>query len=161
MSTINKKEEDPDQSKKGKRVNDENLSSLKEDTIIQHKKLCKNDPSKMSNSKVQKTNVIKHNLQMNSANDLFQAEIDRITYAHENTAPINLGYIVFDQTKYNMFFKNNPGYGITKSHLQQFIAMSTEINEIKANIYFSTLVKSKWSPTFNVSYICSIYFNIY
>jgi len=45
MSTI-KKEQEPGQSKKGKRVNDGNLSSLKEDTIIRHKKLYKNNVTK-------------------------------------------------------------------------------------------------------------------
>lgn len=66
-----------------------------------------------------------------------------------STDIVKHGYVIFDHTKYNLYSKNNSDFDTTLQ-VQQFLKLSIEENEIEANILFTSLMKTNWSPVLNV-----------
>lgn len=105
--------------------------------------------------------------------DLFEASVSSIEKCfksfEEEDYPMcsktKLVYAIFDNTKYNMHFKNNSDFSTTESGLQQLILMSIEKNEIQANINFNNLLNANWSPVIGVRldiiYLFSLIINSY
>ncbi|XP_025205348.1 uncharacterized protein LOC112601785 [Melanaphis sacchari] len=86
--------------------------------------------------------------EMKVVDDLFQKEVNNTIKHIDKYTPTlpNVGYIIFDPSKYNLNF--NDKFDITRSHSQQLLLMSIEKNELEANIIFNNLMKSNWSPVF-------------
>jgi len=158
MSTKNKNKETDERHSKKNAKNDKNIHSLKEDIRKKHKKCYKIDMDRFSISdkviddEFCKKRTSKNDFQLDNIDYFFQAEMDRMTYTHENTVPLNLGYVIFDHTKYNLFFEKNLEHNAIGSHLYQLIMMSVQKNEFSANITYNFLMKADWSPTFKVSF---------
>jgi len=88
---------------------------------------------------------------MKVVDDLFQKEVNNTIKQNEDTYPPvlpTIGYVIFDPSKFNVSSEENPD--ITGSYLQRLLLMSIEKNELKAKTIFNNLVKSNWSPVFEV-----------
>lgn len=86
---------------------------------------------------------------------LYDKEVNQIKEQSYSLVSPKFGYIIFNRSKYNVFFKNINDANIT-SLSQKLIKMSVEKNELVANIHYNNLVNANWSPALNVS--LTVYF---
>lgn len=80
--------------------------------------------------------------------DLFKSEANKNSLCLQN-----LGYVIFNCSKYNVFPKQIFNFDTTNLHLQQLFNLSIEENKLEAKILFNRLINVNWIPTLNVSYI--------
>lgn len=131
--------------------NDENKSILKTMELKKQRKLpvIKFDMARILKERQADVEYWKKSAELDEkmkiVDDLFKSEENM----RVSLIP-NLEYVIFDQTKYNLFFKENPDYYKTQLHLQQLHSLSIEEDELEAKILFNHLMKANWSPVLNV-----------
>jgi len=87
--------------------------------------------------------------EMKVVDELFQKEVTyTINQSDDDLALPKFGYVIFDPSKFNVNFEDNSAK--IGSYSQQLLLMSIEENELEANIIFNNLMKSNWSPLFEV-----------
>lgn len=88
--------------------------------------------------------------EMKVVDNLFQEEVNN-TINHDDSFPLvlpKIGFVIFNRSKCNINFEDK--FSTTGSYSQQLLLMSIEKSEFKASIIFNNLMKSNWSPVFEV-----------
>ncbi|VVC34833.1 Hypothetical protein CINCED_3A013951 [Cinara cedri] len=87
--------------------------------------------------------------QIKIVDDLFDKVINQVDVKNIALPIPNLGYHIFDHSKYNILFNNNSDSGIINSYSQRLLIMSIEKNQLQASIHFYHLMQANWTPVLN------------
>jgi len=147
-----------------KNVNDENKYPNKLMVQKRSKPVFKFDMKKILKERQAEREFWKKNAEidkeMKIVDDLFQKEVNyTINQSDDKLVVPKFGYVIFDPSKFNVSFEENSD--ITGSYYsQQLLLMSIEGNDLEANIIFNNLMKSNWSPVFEVCLTILIVYTI-
>jgi len=147
-----------------KNVNDENKYPKKFMVQKRSKPVFKFDMKKILKERQAECEFWKKNAEidkeMKIVDDLFQKEVNyTINQSDDKLVVPKFGYVIFDPSKFNVSFEENSD--ITGSYYsQQLLLMSIEGNDLEANIIFNNLMKSNWSPVFEVCLTILIVYTI-
>jgi len=134
-----------------KNVNDENKCPKKMTVNKKSKPVFKFDMKRILKERQAECEYWKKNAELDKemkvVDDLFQKEVNNAIQQNDEVVLPRVGYVIFDPSKFNMSFEENY---ITRSYSQQLLLMSIEENELESNIMFNNLMKSNWSPVFEV-----------
>jgi len=148
-----------------KNVNDENKYPNKFMVQKRSKPVFKFDMKKILKERQAEREFWKKNAEidkeMKIVDDLFQKEVNyTINQSDDKLVVPKFGYVIFDPSKFNVSFEENSD--ITGSYYsQQLLLMSIEGNDLEANIIFNNLMKSNWSPVFEVCLTILIVYTIH
>lgn len=90
------------------------------------------------------------NEEMKVVDELYYKAVNEVYVPDINLPSPNLGYHIFDYSKYNLLFNNNLESGIKNVYSQQLLIMSIEKDQLEANIHFLQLMQANWTPVLNV-----------
>jgi len=92
--------------------------------------------------------------EMKVIDELYLEQLNQTTNFEDNDKLplVSTHFDPVDFSNYNIPFKDNSDSDLTKLCIQRLHIMSMERNELKANIHFKRLMRTNWSPVFNVCF---------